>query len=154
LADSDPVGLILLIGLYYNEIVSSFLANKKLIFLAILLGVVIYFVGPDRISSWFDQSSVLGEKIGPVIEDKILAPAKETVSRHVRWPQKEDLEPLPRLVNDEDHQKDNSGSEGLDFDQSLETLTENIKKLPQQQLIKVKEQLIKEVFPDCQCVCE
>lgn len=133
---------------------SSFWANKKLIFWAISLGVVVYFLGPDRISRFLNRPSVLGEEVGPVIEDKILTPAKETISRHVRWPQKEDLTPLPQLVGNEDQQKDESGSEDINFDQSLETLTENIKKLPQQQLIKVKEQLIKEVFPDCQCVCE
>lgn len=154
MADSNPAGLIFLIGLYYNEIVSSFWANKKLIFWAISLGVVVYFLGPDRISRFLNRPSVLGEEVGPVIEDKILTPAKETISRHVRWPQKEDLTPLPQLVGNEDQQKDESGSEDINFDQSLETLTENIKKLPQQQLIKVKEQLIKEVFPDCQCVCE
>ena len=128
--------------------------NKKLIFLAILLGAVIYFLGWDRINSWFSQSSVLGKRIGPAIEDRVLDPAKETVNHHVRWPKREDLEPLPRLTGNEDYQENNLDSANVDFDQSLETLTEDIKKLPQQQLIKVKEQLVKEIFPDCQCVCE
>ncbi|MGI6278476.1 MAG: hypothetical protein ACOYJ8_01540 [Patescibacteria group bacterium] len=124
----------------------------KLLILVILIGALAYFFDSNLVKNWFGYSQVLGEEAGPIFEEKLLSPAKDVVNRHFRWPQKEDLEPLPRLVVEEKNQE--SPPSQAEFDQSLETLTEEIKKLPQQQLIKVKEQLIKEIFPDCHCVCE
>ncbi|KUK83920.1 MAG: hypothetical protein XD98_0215 [Microgenomates bacterium 39_6] len=138
--------------LYYNEIVSSFSGNKKLVVLIALLVIAGYLFRQEQANNWLGQSRVLGEEVGPAIENMVLIPAKKAVEPYVRWPQKEDLEPLPKLIIEEKNQEPPPGQ--VDFDQSLENLTEEIKKLPQQQLTKVKEQLVKEIFPDCQCVCE
>jgi hypothetical protein len=124
----------------------------KLLVFVILIGALAYFFDSNLVEKWFHRSQVLGEEAGPIFEEKLLLPAKEVANRHFRWPKKEDLEPLPRLVVEEENQQASSGQ--ADFDQSLETLTEEIKNLPQQQLTKVKEQLIGEIFPDCHCVCE
>lgn len=133
---------------------SSSFRGKRLVVLVALLIIAGYLFRREQVNRWFSQSRVLGEEVGPAIENMVLTPAKKAVEPYVRWPQKEDLEHLPQLVGDNDEQKDSPNFSSPDFDQSLKNLTEEIKNLPQQQLIKVKEQLIKEIFPDCQCECE
>lgn len=127
---------------------------KKLIFLVALLGAVIYFFGWEgKVKEWFSRSQVLGERTDLDLEEKIFQPAQSAVDQYIRWPRSEDLEPLPKIIADEDSQEGSSSSL-VDFDQSLEDLAQEVKNLPQQQLVKIKEQLIKEIFPDCHCECE
>ena len=128
------------------------LGIKKLFIGVILLGIIGYLISSDQFQNWLSYSQVLGEKIQPVLEEKVIEPGKTIINQNIRWPTQEDLAPLPQIKLAEENSKSNS--EPVNFDQALKNLTEEIKKLPQQQLIKVKEQLIKEVFPDCQCVCE
>jgi len=137
----------------YNGIVLGFGGVKKILIFVILAGVAIYFIGPDKLLGWLGRSQVLGEEAGPMMEERVLKPVQEAINQYIRWPRQDDLEPLPRLIVKKETQGTISDSNPVDFDQSLKTLTEDIQNLPQQQLIKVKEQLIKEVFPDCECSC-
>lgn len=130
-------------------------AVKKLFLGGILLGVLIYFIGPDQAVKLPLRPQVLGENLKPAVEERILTPAQDIISRYVRWPNQEDLAPLPQLVTEENNLNPGEQQlENLKFNQSLTTLIEEIKKLPQQQLAQVKEQLIKEIFPNCRCLCE
>ncbi len=152
MVDKSFFGLILY--LYYNELVLGS-AVKKIFLGGILLGALIYFIGPDQAVKLPLSPQVLGENLKPTVEERILTPAQDIIGRYVRWPNQEDLAPLPQLVTEENNP--NLGEqqlENLKFNQSLTTLIEEIKKLPQQQLAQVKEQLIKEIFPNCRCLCE
>ncbi|MDD3679594.1 MAG: hypothetical protein PHX72_01930 [Candidatus Shapirobacteria bacterium] len=126
---------------------------KKLFILAILIGAIISVIGFDRIKNWLSHSQVLGEKITPVINGAMFKPAQEIIGQNIRWPQKKDFQLSSQAVLGEEDQAV-SPKDSEDFNRSLESLTEEIKNLPQQQLVKVKEQLIKEIFPDCQCDCQ
>jgi hypothetical protein len=125
---------------------------KKLLILGVLLVATVYLFGWEgKIKEWFSRSQVLGERSDLGLEERFFQPAREAIDQHVRWPRQEDLEPLPKIVVNEDSQEGSPSSASLD--QSLEDLAQEIKDLPQQQLIKIKEQLIKEIFPDCECSC-
>ena len=40
-----------------------------------------------------------------------------------------------------------------DTKEMVDQFIETIKELPEKQMVKVKEQIIQEIFPDCQCSC-
>lgn len=125
---------------------------KKLLVLVALFGAIIYFSGwGGKIKEWFGHSQVLGERTDLELNEKVFQPAQDAVNQYLRWPHSEDLKPLPKIVIDEESQ--GSASSSVNLDQSLEDLAQEIKNLPQEQVIKIKEQLIKEVFPDCECSC-
>ena len=129
------------------------LGIKKLLIGLALLGITGYIIGFNKFWDWTGYPQVLGEKIGPVFKEKVIKNlGKVIIEQNIRWPTQEDLISLPQVGLAEKNSEPES--EPVDFDQALEDLTEEIKKLPQQQLIRVKEQLIREIFPDCQCTCE
>ena len=40
-----------------------------------------------------------------------------------------------------------------DAKKMVDQLVETVKELPEKQVVKIKEQIIQEIFPDCQCSC-
>mgnify|MGYP001025654593 CR=1 FL=1 len=40
-----------------------------------------------------------------------------------------------------------------DAKEMVNQLVETVKELPEKQVVKIKEQIIREIFPDCECTC-
>jgi len=40
-----------------------------------------------------------------------------------------------------------------DAKEMVDQLVEAVKELPEKQVVKIKEQIIREIFPDCECTC-
>lgn len=135
-----------------------------------LFGALVYGIqNKEKIAQWpFWQESnkVLGEQALPVAEkawrpvyEGGLKPVRDSVEKSRQGVA--DKVNLPETVGleNEDSSGDESGSDEVNkqrerTEQELEELAQEVKKLPQKQMIKVKEQIIKEIFPNCQCRCQ
>lgn len=131
---------------------------RNILFLAVLLVAVVYFVGPQKVGQWLKNSaSILGRQTDNSWSETI-GSVQETVSQNIRQPQKADFDTLPQISfiadEGEDNQDTVSSSVSATFDQSIDDLVTNLQSLPEKQLARVKEVLIEEIFPDCQCQCE
>ena len=136
----------------------------------ILLAVLVYvFKNYSQIKKWplfgkLNHSQVLGEQTLSSQEklvdsfQRLVAPIQEKVAEGRHYvAQKSSLtendarkdDPQEKAIKNDNNEED--GDE--DYRQDLDEFLKNIEKLPQKQAIKIKEYLIKELFPECQCDC-
>jgi len=130
----------------------------KIIFLSVLVYI---FKNYSQIKEWplfknLSQSQVLGEQTISSAQEKIadsfrkigLAPIQEKLTEEY-YDTVKDGTAEQNIDNGKDSQEKNE-----DYQQYLNEFLENIEKLPQKQTVKIKEYLIKEIFPECQCRCD
>lgn len=134
-----------------------------------LFGLLVYGIqNKDKITRWpiWQQGQVLGEETLPRVQrvwqpvyEGGLKPVQDTVEKGREGVA--DKVKLPETVGlkDKDSSDSEADTEKVDkqrqrTEQELDELAKEVKKLPQKQMIKVKEQIVKEVFPNCQCQCQ
>jgi len=138
----------------------------------ILLAVLVYvFKNYSQIKEWplfekLSQSQVLGEQTLSSQEklvdsfQRLVAPVQEKVAEGRHYViQKTSLTENDVRKDDspekviKNNNNNNKGDGDGDYRPDLDEFLKNIEKLPQKQAIKIKEYLIKEIFPECQCDC-
>jgi len=120
------------------------LVRLALFFLVLAVGYRFLFSSTPKKNISSKNKNVLGKWVEEKEEDLPL-PVRSFEEKASNWLR----EKSEAVIEKVDFQKDEEERK----EEAVEEIKKTLEKIPQEQLGKIKEEIVKQVFPDCQCRC-